>query len=207
MLKIKKVSMEYKQIEGYDNYYVCDSGVNEQTVLSVSDNVGRSRLLWLKTEKSNNGYLRVRLYKGKKTCKKSIHRLVAEAFIPNPDNKPCVDHINGVRTDNRVENLRWCTHKENNNNPITRKRFSEHQKGEKAYWYGKHPSEETIRKKRETNPKKRAIEQYTKEGVLISTYSSTREAERITEINSSHIAECGRGRRKYAGGYKWRYAD
>lgn len=56
-------------------------------------------------------------------CGKRIHRIVAELFVPNPDNKPCVDHINGDRHDNRAVNLRWVTYKENNENPVTRDKF------------------------------------------------------------------------------------
>ena len=65
-----------------------------------------------------NGYHQVGLSGSRKTA--FVHRLVAEAFLPNPENKPCVDHINGNRADNRIENLRWVTHKENCNNPNTK---------------------------------------------------------------------------------------
>ena len=69
----------------------------------------------------NNGYLGIGSF-----C---IHRAVAELFIPNPENKLQVDHINTDRHDNRAENLRWVTNKENSNNPLTRKHMSEAFKG------------------------------------------------------------------------------
>ena len=67
----------------------------------------------LKGEKSKNGYIRVHCSNGSVVTKKLVHRMVAEAFIPNPENKPCVNHKNGDKTDNRVSNLEWVTHSEN----------------------------------------------------------------------------------------------
>ena len=55
----------------------------------------------------------------------NLHRAVAELFVPNPENKPCVDHINTDRSDNRACNLRWVTYKENSNNPLTKKHQSD----------------------------------------------------------------------------------
>ena len=75
-----------------------------------------------------------------------IHRAVAELFVPNPENKPIIDHINTVRTDNRACNLRWVTHKENSNNPLTRKHNSEGHSGRPSPMKGKAFSEERNRK-------------------------------------------------------------
>lgn len=69
--------------------------------------------LILKQELSNVGYYKVSLYKDKKYHHRTIHRLVAESFIPNPDNKPCVNHINGDHICNFPENLEWVTYSEN----------------------------------------------------------------------------------------------
>ena len=89
----------------------------------------------------NTGYRMVRLTINGQKKSYAVHRLVAEAFIPNPENKPCVDHINTIREDNRVENLRWVTKEENNNNPLTKKKYSKNhreQTGEKNPMYGKY---------------------------------------------------------------------
>lgn len=69
--------------------------------------------------------------------------MVATAFVPNPLNLPEIDHIDGSRDNDVATNLRWVTHQGNINNPITRKRFSEAQKGEKNSFYGRHHSAET----------------------------------------------------------------
>ena len=86
----------------------------------------------------HNGYYAVGCFK--------VHHAVAQLFIPNPENKPCIDHINTNKLDNRAENLRWVTYKENNNNPLTRTHQSEVQKGKPSGFKGKTHSEETKRK-------------------------------------------------------------
>lgn len=114
---MSKLNEEWKDIKGYEGLYQVS---NKGRVKSLK-NKGVDRECILKVV-TNRGYLQVRLCKNSNVKTLKIHRLVAEAFIPNPDNKPCIDHINTERTDNSVENLRWCTQKENMNNPITIKK-------------------------------------------------------------------------------------
>lgn len=93
----------YKTIEDYPNYEVSNLG-----------NVrNRKTGLMLRPDKNNDGYLRVNLCKNGKSKMFKIHRLVASAFIPNPEHKRTVNHINGIKIDNRLENLEWATHSEN----------------------------------------------------------------------------------------------
>lgn len=95
---------------------------------------------------TKQGYVSVHLYYNGIYKKRPVHQLVAEAFCQNPDDKPFIDHINGIRTDNRASNLRWCTAKENQNNPLTIEAIRRSKLGEKNPMFGKSPSDE-VRKK------------------------------------------------------------
>lgn len=78
----------------------------------------------LRPAKDKKGYLRVGLMIHGKLCTKKVHRLIAEAFIPNPQNKPCVNHIDGNKENNWVSNLEWVTYKENTKHAIDNGLFS-----------------------------------------------------------------------------------
>ena len=139
----------WKPIKEFEGYYEVS---NMGRVRSLNyKRTGKEKIL--KNIGDYKGYLEIVLTKNGKQKQFKVHRLVAEAFIPNPENKPCIDHINTVKSDNRVENLRWVTYKENSNNEKTLEKF----KGENHHFFGKHHTEETKQKmsevqKGENNP-------------------------------------------------------
>lgn len=99
----------FKPVVGYENLYEVS---NLGNVKSLNYNrSGKPKVL--KSISSSSGYLQVRLYINGKGKKILVHRLVAQAFLDNPENYPCIDHVNAIKHDNRVENLRWCTHEMN----------------------------------------------------------------------------------------------
>lgn len=119
---------EWRDVVGYEGLYeVCRSGFvrSVERLRSYIHNMSKRTTYHksggkiLKGHLDSYGYLRVGLWDGKKVRTVPVHRIVAEAFIDNPSNLPCVDHINTIKSDNRVNNLRWVSQKQNSNNVVT----------------------------------------------------------------------------------------
>lgn len=127
------------------------------------------------------GYLSVALSKNGNERQVLIHRLVASAFLPNPQNFPCINHKDEDKTNNAVDNLEWCDHQYNCN-------------------YG-------TRNERVAEKKSKPVIQYDLLGNFIEEYKSTHEAERKTRIDNNCISRCCNGKYKTAGGFVWRYKN
>ena len=205
---------EWRDIKGYEGLYQVSNmgrvkGLERISKHSKGGNKTIKEKI-LKGTLNDNRYLMVGLSKNGKTKRFLIHRLVGEAFISNPNKLPCIDHINTIATDNRAENLKWCTQKDNCNNELSKKHISENRKGKKfSKEHKKHISDslkgykhskDTIEKKRNTSCCKKIINITT--GVV---YKSIAEASRETGINNASILNCCKGKRKTAGGYHWKY--
>ena len=184
----------WRDVVGFEGLYMVSNKGRVKSLGNGEGNNSKERLLSLTMD--DRGYRVVGLYKNGVKTRCKVHRLVSEAFIPNPEDKPCIDHINTIRDDNRVRNLRWVTYKENMQNEITKKRK------EVGCNRGKKFSDETKERMSISSYKRRV---YCVE--LDKTYNSIKGASKELNINQGNINEVCRGRRKTAGGYHWKYTD
>lgn len=166
---------EWKDIIGYEGLYQ----------ISNLGRVRNSKGQILTGYTNNKGYQMVHLQVNNTNKLYSIHRLVAIHFIDNPDNLPCVNHINEIKIDNRADNLEWCTHRYNVNYGTRNKRVSK-----------------TKRNNTYNTKAVRCVE-------LRKTFPSTREASRKTGIDCSQISAVCNHKKNYktAGGYHWHYIE
>lgn len=170
-----------KQIKDFPDYYITDTG----DVYSKNyKQTGETKKL--SPGKDGGGYLFVII----QNKHRKVHRLVAEAFITNPENKPQINHKNGIKTDNRVENLEFCTAKENIQHLYKKLGF----KGSHFGLFGQ-----------EHNRSKKILQ--IKDGVVIAEFWGAREVQRKTGIKHQNISACCVGKAKSAGGYKWKYKE
>lgn len=146
----------------------------------------------IKTFKNNSGYYIVSLYQNNKSKKFLVHRLVAEAFIPNLNNKKEVNHIDGNKENNCVDNLEWVTKSENELH-ASEKGFTKKQKEMVA--------------KNNKKLKSKKVYQYDLNGNFIKQYSSVSEAARENGFAIGAIANCCRGERKKVYNYIWKYTQ
>ena len=167
----------WRDVKGYEGLYQ----VSDQGRVKSLGRKWRKSERFLKPVVRHDGYVVVGLYSGGKPKTFKVHRLVCEAFHENPDNKPQVNHINEIKTDNRACNLEWATARENSN-------------------FG-------TRTERSGKAQSKPVAQYAQDGELIKIWPSTREVERQAGFRHGYICQSANGKRKQAYGFIWKYVS
>lgn len=173
---------DWKPVVGYEGRYEVSSlgrvrSLDRKTAHKAYTAYREGKMLCQSPDK--DGYMLLRMCKGRCIIKR-VHRLVAQAFIPNPENKPCINHIDNNPSNNNVENLEWVTYKEN-----AAHRDKQGRNG--------------------ADKRSRPVTQLTICGKKIADYNSIKEAMVTTKIKT--IGDALKGRQHTAGGYKWEYKN
>lgn len=179
--------MEWKTIKGFENYEVS----NEGEVRNITTG------LVLKPRDNGAGYLYVDLYVNKEAARRYIHRLVAETFIPNTNNKPEVNHIDEDKANNSVSNLGWVTAKENSNYGTKTERMKNNLEWKKS-------NAENLQRLRESNSKPIIV---IYRDSTYEDYPSASIAARELGLNQGNIWRVLNGKYKTTGGLKFEYAE
>lgn len=181
----------WKDIPNYEGYYMVS---NKGRVKSLPRN-GTIRTERIIKQKDVNGYMTVHLRKSGDSKHRKVHRMVAKAFIEKVPGKENVNHKDGVKDNNNVENLEWCTHSEN----------TQH-----AYDTGLMEVDlEQLKEaqKRSVKSTSKPVLQISSEGALVNEFSSIRQASLHMGVQSCNmIGDVCRGKRKTYKGYKWEFA-
>lgn len=168
----------WKDIEGYEGFYQVSNLGRVKSLRGWSGNKYIQREKILGQHKNDKGYLSVTLIKNREIGYRRVNRLVAKAFVPNPQNKEQVNHIDGNKENNIADNLEWCTCKENINHA----------------W------------KNGLATANKAVNQYDLNENFVKKWDSMMEIQREKGFFNSCICDCCKGKQKTAYGYIWKYA-